>query len=316
MATNGISESLAGLPRPVGFVLGGGSSLGAIQVGMLQALAEHAVFPDLVTGTSVGALNGAALALDPSSAAFRLSHVWARMTREQVFPGNLATQARTLQRGKTHMFANTGLAAVIGEFLPDAENFEDLAIRFAAVTTDIETGRPFTISSGPLQPALLASAAVPGLFPPIRYDAHLLYDGGIVANVPMRQAVALGARSLVVLDCAYPGRLPTPPQTLTEAVAYSALLMLRTQAVLDAPAVAADMPVVYLRGPEISVTSPLDFSKTAILVESAYESTRAFLGALHIDGPGLYGGPGSPLSETESGEGQSDLRSEHSIISE
>ena len=79
--------SIADLPRPVGYVLGGGGSLGAVQIGMLQALGERDVPPDIVTGTSVGALNGAVLALEPKSAASRLSHVWARLTRERVFPG-------------------------------------------------------------------------------------------------------------------------------------------------------------------------------------------------------------------------------------
>ena len=81
--------SIADLPRPVGYVLGGGGSLGAVQVGMLQALSEHDIAPDIVAGTSVGSLNGAVVALDPASAANRLSHLWIRLTREQVFPGGL-----------------------------------------------------------------------------------------------------------------------------------------------------------------------------------------------------------------------------------
>jgi NTE family protein len=260
---------------------------------MLQALAEHGVCADIVVGTSVGSLNGAAVALDPRSAAFRLSHLWAGMTREQVFPGHLAAQARTLQRGKTHLFPNTGLAAVIDDFLPGVVSFDDLAVPFAAVCTDVGSGEAYAISSGRLLPALLASAAVPGLFPPIQHSGRLLYDGGLVANVPMRQAAALGARSVAVLDCAFPGRLPTPPRSLTEAVAYTALLMMRTQAVLDAPAIAADMPVVYLRGPEIRATSPLDFSTTDTLVKDAYAATREFLATLDVRAPGLYGSPGA-----------------------
>ena len=98
-------------------MLGGGASLGAIQVGVLQALSEHDVAPDLVAGTSVGSLNGAALARDPTSGPNRLSHVWARMTTAQIFPGGLLAQVRTLQRTKTHLFPTTGLPAVIEQFL-------------------------------------------------------------------------------------------------------------------------------------------------------------------------------------------------------
>ena len=104
---------LVDLPRPVGYVLGGGGSLGAIQVGMLQALSEHDITPDLVAGTSVGSLNGAVVAFDPKGAPNRLSHLWARVTRKQVFPGGLLSQGRTLRRTKTHLFPNTRLAALI-----------------------------------------------------------------------------------------------------------------------------------------------------------------------------------------------------------
>ncbi|WP_219944193.1 patatin-like phospholipase family protein [Iamia sp. SCSIO 61187] len=119
---------IADLPRPACFVLGGGGSLGAIQVGMLQALSEHEVSPDMVAGTSVGSLNGAVVALDPRSAANRLSHVWARVTREMVFPGGLLAQAHTLRHSKIHLFPNTGLATVIADFLGEAVDFADLAL--------------------------------------------------------------------------------------------------------------------------------------------------------------------------------------------
>ena len=189
---------IADLPRPVGYVLGGGGSLGAIQVGMLQALAEHDIAPDLVAGTSVGSLNGAVVARDPKSAASRLSHLWARITREQVFPGGLLAQVRTLQHSKTHLFPSTGLAAVIADFLGAGTTFADLALPFAAIAMDVATARPHVLREGPLVPALLASAAMPGIFAPVRLGTFRLYDGGLVANVPMQQAVAMGARSLVV----------------------------------------------------------------------------------------------------------------------
>jgi hypothetical protein len=148
---------IADLPRPVGYVLGGGASLGAIQVGMLQALSEHDVVPDIVAGTSVGSLNGAVVALDPASAANRLSHLWPRLTREQVFPGGLLHQARTLQHAKTHLFPSTGLAAVIADFLGPDATFADLTLPFTAMAMDVATARPHVLSDGPLLPALLAS---------------------------------------------------------------------------------------------------------------------------------------------------------------
>jgi len=267
--------SIADLPRPVGYVLGGGGSLGAVQVGMLQALGERDVPPDIVAGTSVGALNGAVLALEPKSAANRLSHLWARMSRERVFPGGLLAQARTLQHTRTHLFPSTGLSTVITDFLGADLSFADLTLPFAAVTTDIATARP----------------AIPGIYPLVEIGSLRLYDGGLVANVPMRQAVAMGARSLVVLDCNFPGGIPEVSGSIAEVVFYTVLVTIRSQAILEAPLVAAEVPVVYLHGPEPLRISPLDFRQTGTLIETAYEAARSFLDALHISGPGLYGSP-------------------------
>ena len=283
--------SIADLPRPVGYVLGGGGSLGAVQVGMLQALAERDVPPDVVAGTSVGSLNGTVVAMDPKGAANRLSHLWARMTRERVFPGGLLAQARTLQHKHTHLFPSAGLAAVITDFIGAERTFADLALPFAAVTTDVATARPHVLRDGPLLPALLASTAIPGIFPPVELGPLRLYDGGLVANVPMRQAVAMGARSLVVLDCNFPGNIPEVSGSIAEVLFYTVMVTMRTQAILEAPLVASDMPVVYLHGPEPFRISPLDFRHTGTLIETAYEAARAFLDELDITGPGLYGSP-------------------------
>jgi NTE family protein len=282
---------LAELPGPVGYVLGGGGSLGAVQVGMLQALGERDIVPGIVAGTSVGSLNGAVVAQDPKGAANRLSHLWARLTRGDVFPGGLLAQARTLQRTRTHLFPSTGLAAVIVGFLGADLTFADLAVPFAAVAMDIANARPQVLREGPLLPALLASTAIPGLFPPVQVGSLQLYDGGLVANVPMRQALAMGARSLVVLDCSFPGHLPDPPGTIAEVLLYTTMVTMRSQAVLEAPLAAADVPVIYLPGPQPHPVSPLDFRHTGLLIEGAYEATRSFLDDLDVTGPGLYGSP-------------------------
>jgi len=112
-----------------------------------------------------------------------------------------------------------------------------------------------------------------------------------VANVPMRQALAMGARSLVVLDCSFPGHMPDPPGTIAEVLLYTAMVTMRSQAVLEAPLVAAEVPVVYLPGPEPHPVSPLDFHHTGMLIEGAYEAARSFLDDLDVTGPGLYGSP-------------------------
>ncbi len=258
---------------------------------MLQALAEQGITPDLAVGASVGSINGAVVARDPEGAANRLSHSWARTTRKQVFPGGLLAQARTLRQSKTHLFPNTGLATMVADFVHPATTFADLTLPFAAITTDVATAAPHMIRAGPLLPALLASAAIPGIYPPVEHDGRRLYDGGVVANVPLRQALAMGARSLVVLDCTFPGHLPKPPDTLAEALLFTAIITMRSQPALEAPLAAAEVPVVYLPGPQPHHVSPLDFDHTDMLVADAYEAAQSFLASLHVDGPGLYGSP-------------------------
>jgi NTE family protein len=259
---------------------------------MLQALGEQGVAPDLVAGTSIGSINGAVLALDPKGAANRLSHAWPKVTREHILPGGPIDQIRTLQRTKTHLYSNNGLAGIISDFIGEDTSFADLAIPFAAVTMDVTSARPHMVRAGRLLPALLASAAIPGVWPPVEHEGRLLYDGGIVANVPLRQAQDMGARSLVVLDCAFAGRLPEKPETLAEVLLYTGLVTMRSQAVLEAPLVAASLPVVYLPGPEPRAMSTLDFDRTPELIEAAYETARSFLEHLEVTGPGLYGSPG------------------------
>ncbi|WIX78654.1 patatin-like phospholipase family protein [Amycolatopsis carbonis] len=280
------------LPGPVAFVLGGGGSLGALQVGMLRALDEAGVTPDLVVGTSVGSLNAAVLALPGADRLGRLHDIWKHMTKHEAFPGGVFSQVRTLRHSKTNLFPNTGLTKIIDDHLGPGRRFEDLALPLGVVTTDVDTAEPVLFRTGPLREPLLASCAIPGIYPPVDHDGRLLYDGGLVANVPMRQALAMGARSLVVLDCAFPGKMPGAPHTFAEVMMFTALISMRNQAALEAPAAARRAPVVYLPGPAPVRVSPLDFTRTDHLAEEAYQSARDYLKELVVDGPGLYGAPG------------------------
>lgn len=276
----------------MGFVLGGGASLGAMQAGMLRALVEAGVTPDLVVGTSVGSVNGAMVARFGGEATERLGRVWAGMTRERVFPGGVLSMVRTLRESRTHLFANSGLRAVIAEHVGAQTRFEDLEIPLGVVATAVTDARAVLITEGLLVPALLGSCAIPGIYPPVAIGETLVYDGGLVANVPMRQAISLGARSLVVLDCAFPSRMPAPPRTMPEVLMYTAMISMRNQAVLEAPLAAAQVPVVYLPGPAPVRVNPLDFQRTEELTAQAYEAASGYLRDLAVDGPGLYGGPG------------------------
>jgi NTE family protein len=286
------------LPQPVGYVMGGGGSLGAVQAGMLRATWEAGLRPDLVVGTSVGALNGALLADDPDGAVERLTELWPTIRKPHVFPGRAWRQFRTVRSAKTFLFDSSALADFAASQLR-ADTFDQLQLPFGAVAVDVETAEPVLMTKGLIVPAIIASTAIPGIYPPVWHNGRTLYDGGIVANVPLRQAMALGARSLVVFDCAYPSRGWALPDTMVEVLAWALTVNARRQALLELPSVVEEVPVVYLPGPTLRRISPLDFGHTDELMSEAYEACRDFLADLAVDGNGLYGSLAAPHTQVE-----------------
>ncbi len=189
-------------------VLGGGGMLGAAEVGMLQALAEHGIAPDLVLGTSVGAINGAAYACEPGpAAAARLAEMWAELGSSDIFGGGIVASLGTLARSSgTHLYTNDRLRALLDKHVPVAR-IEDLAVPFQCVAACVERAAAHWFTAGPLTEAVLASCAVPGLLPAVRVgDEHFL-DGGLVDSLPVARAVALGATEIYALHV---GRLEQP----------------------------------------------------------------------------------------------------------
>ncbi len=191
------SAGLAALPRPLAFVLGGGASFGAAQVGTVRALEEAGVHPDLVVGTSVGALNGAVLASNPGAAGQALEDAWLPMRRRDVFPGNPFGLVWRLGHTGTHAMESEGLQALLARVVR-ASTFEDLVLPLAVVAVDLGAGCEVVLDEGPLVPALLASAAIPGVFEPVRTGGRHLVDGGVLAWCrwprPWRAALARSSR--------------------------------------------------------------------------------------------------------------------------
>jgi len=196
----------------VAFVLGGGGQLGAHEVGMLRALLERGIVPDVVVGTSVGAINGAAVASEPSVAmAERLGQTWSDLERSDVFGGSLLRRLGTLARTGTHLHGNETLRATLTEALPVAL-IEDLPVRFECVAASIEAAAEHWFTAGPLVDAVLASAAVPGLLPPVEVDGEHFIDGGIVNSIPVDRAVQLGATRVFVMHVGRIDRPLAPPR--------------------------------------------------------------------------------------------------------
>ena len=146
------------------FVLGGGGLLGAHEVGMLRALEQAGVRPDLVVGTSVGALNGVFVAADPAGAADRLAQLWQGEALRHAFSETLWGRAARLMRSGTHLHSIEPLRHMLDEVLP-GRDFADLQVPFHCVAASIETASARWFSHGPIAPAVLASCAVPGLLP-------------------------------------------------------------------------------------------------------------------------------------------------------
>lgn len=192
---------------PVAFVLGGGGVHGAAEVGMLAALLDTGVRPDLVVGTSVGALNGAVIAADPTAAGIaRLTELWAAVGSSDVFGGSWLAQTATLMRTRTHVQPPDPLRRLLTDEFTD-RLIEDLAVPFQCVAASIERATEHWFDRGPVVDAVLASCAVPGLLAPVRIgDEHFL-DGGLVDSIPVGRAVALGARVVYVLHV---GRVDNP----------------------------------------------------------------------------------------------------------
>ena len=279
-------EMVAKLPRPIAYVFGGGASYGSVQVGQLKALANTDITPDFVVGTSVGSLNGAVVAEDFRRAPEHLEVMWLNMTRKEVF-GKVLGSAYNLATKKGAVVNNEGLREVI-ESAVTARTFEQLALPHTAVTTDFGTGEVVPIGSGDLVSALLASSAIPLIFPPVKRADRLLVDGGVLANVPISQAAALGAQTIVVLDC---GFTVMPPEQEDTALGR----LLRTAAIVAAQQVRRDLKsvddryVLYLPGPWPMSGRPDDFKDSAERIERSYELVMEWLPTVNLVGPGRYG---------------------------
>lgn len=188
------------------FVLGGGGALGAYEVGMLRALAGAGITPDLVVGTSVGAINGASLAADPGSAVRRMSEWWRSGVIGHVFSGSLLRRVSTLARTGTALHAHHELRRLLTNSLP-VDRIEDLHVPFQCVAANVERASAHWFTHGPLVDAVLASASVPGVLPPVEIDGRHYYDGGLVHSIPVGRAVRLGATRIYVLHV---GRIERP----------------------------------------------------------------------------------------------------------
>jgi NTE family protein len=259
------------------FVLSGGGSLGSVQAGMLLALAEADIAPDLIVGTSVGAVNGGWIASRSDLPGIAgLAHVWRALSRREVFPSQLVVGLLGFVGQRRHLVPDTGLRRLLVRHL-GFSRLEDASVPLHVVATEVLSGQDVLLSSGDAIDAIAASAAIPALLPPVKINGRDLMDGGVVNNTPLSHAVALGADQIYVLPTGYACALPAPPKGAMAMALHALTLAINQRLAAD---VARFEGTIDLRvvPPLCPVrTSPMDFSHAALLIEQAHRSTLRWL---------------------------------------
>jgi NTE family protein len=261
------------------FVLSGGASLGALQVGMLQALYERGITPDLLIATSVGALNAAFVASRPQTPATarELGRIWRNLHREDIFPVSLSALVGGFCGGRDHFVPDRGLRQLLRRHL-QFQDLADAAIPLHLVAFDLTDGRELLLSEGPATDAVAAAASIPGVFPPVEIAQQRLVDGGVVNNTPISHAVELGAERIFVLPTKDPGRLPRRrPQSALDAAMYGFGLFIDGRFQADVARYSREVELVVLPAVNPAGVQPTSFDHAAHLIGHALDAARARL---------------------------------------
>jgi NTE family protein len=285
-ANKTLSVSNHAVAKRTAFVFAGGGSFGAIQVGMMHSLAAHGISPDMVVGSSVGALNGAYYAGDPTlKGVLQLETIWRGLQRHDVFPVTWLTLLGFIWR-RDFLIPHDGIRKLIDDNIP-YRNLEDAKLPVHIVTTDIITGDSVVLSEGSTAEAIVASTAIPGAFAPIRYKDFYLADGAISSNTPIRVAVAKGAQRLIVLPTGYACASHAPPVGAVANALHALTLLISRQLVIELEGL--DPSIEYFVVPPLCplVGSPYDFSRTADHIERAILSTDAWLAQSGLEQSGI-----------------------------
>lgn len=271
------------------FVLSGGGSLGAVQVGMLQALADRGVQPDLLIGTSAGAINAAYVAGHGASreSLDELATIWKGLRRRDVFPFDPVRHLLALAGSRPALCSEAGLRRLIEAHLPYGE-LQDAAIPLHIVTTDLLSGHEVLLSSGDAVSAVLASASIPGVLPPVVRNGLTLVDGGVANNAALSQAVALGADEVYVLPAGFACALQQAPASAIGAALQALTLLIEQRLIVDVAHFAGDAKLVVLPPLCPLAVSSADFTHAATLIDRARVATGAWLDS---------GGPDLPEPE-------------------
>ena len=265
----------------IGFVLSGGANLGSVHVGMLKALLEEGIKPDVIVGTSIGAVNAAHLAADPSlENVDRLRELWCDVRAGAIFPLSPFHNARALFRDGA--FFSVHLWRKFLEQRAQYLNIEDAAVPLRITATDYEEGRSVVFDSGPVLDAVLASTSLPGVFPPYEIDGCYYIDGSISDQLPLKAAIDAGAQTVYVMAVSVPSPPPDRRTPLT-ILRHSLTILLYPRIRLDALDLRREHAKLrIIQVPSLAMQVSLwDMSRHRKLIASAYETTKEFLAHEH-----------------------------------
>lgn len=259
------------------FVLTGGGSLGVVQVGMLAALNDHGIEPDLLVGTSAGALNAAYLA-DPGPTQERidaLSSLWQKVRRQDVFAVHPGRWLAAAAGASPSLFSDTRMRVLVERHLA-FDLLEDARVPVHAVATDLVTGLGVALTEGSAVSAVLASAAVPGLLPPVWHDGQALVDGGVGEFDAIQHAEACGAKDIYLLPAGYPCAGPAPTTAL--GATLTALSLLLHRQLLGQVSEHHGGARLHVMPPLCPLSvSPADFAHAADLIERSHQVSNDWL---------------------------------------
>jgi NTE family protein len=266
---------MAQIGAKTAFVFAGGGSLGAIQVGMLRTLLAACVRPDFVVGASVGAINAGYFAGAPDAEGVAtLARIWSRLRRSDIFPLTLAS-AFGLLRHPGNLVDPGGLRRLLAANLP-ITRLEDAQIPLNIMATN-QQGQAVRLSSGPAVEAILASTAIPGVFPPVHIDGEALMDGAVAANTPMLLAAELGASRIIILPTGYACALKEPPTRAAGKALHAITLMITWQLMHELQRIPEDVEVHIVPTLCPLAVSPFDFSAATELMERGAQSAKQWI---------------------------------------
>jgi NTE family protein len=263
--------------KKIAFVLSGGGSLGSVQVGMIKALFEHGIVPDFFVGTSVGAINAAFMCGNPTAEGILdLERIWMTVRGKEIFPTGLLTSIVRILRKRSYLVSHRGLRRLLENHLPYT-TLGETKITCLLIATDILTGEQVVLSSGNAVNAVLASSALPGIFPAVEIAGRILIDGAISSNTPISVAVEYGATEVFILPAGYAPTLQKPPSGVVDIFLHSLNILVAQQFLHDIDFFRRSVTIHILPPVRLENTFLSDFSKTGEYLSFSYRSTMQWL---------------------------------------